>query len=482
MEWNRMMQSGCLLLFAGVVTGGFSFLCGYASAQTPTPTFAANVRQLPLLTDERVSWALISGDGSVVVYDDGTNVYLVSTDGREQRALTEVSNGACSVPFPNRDGSRVAMRCSADVTGQNPDGNAEVVLLRGNEFVPITVSTVTRGFVTQNGFGWITADGHSLVFSSDGNYTGQNPDGNYEVFLWRDGHPLTQVSRGATNASGAISADGRFVFFAEVPPDDRCPMDDTAYWYDVSTGETSPFPIQLPCTPCREEQAAGVNRNYTVFVFTAFTSCDSNGSARGKKLYRQRIGEDPTFLLDVPDGWDVTGVAVNGDGSRIAVIQRSRLDSAWESVLLTPSGRQELPGVPRDAMDLGLFGFDEAGRNLLFTSRENLTGENPQHDEKLFVAVMPLGSDTPLPTFTPPPSPTPTPRTPRPTPTLGPCYGDCNGDHAVRINELVLGVNIALDTRTLAQCPAFDCNGTGRVGVDCLIKAVNATLNGCRAS
>ena len=58
------------------------------------------------------------------------------------------------------------------------------------------------------------------------------------------------------------------------------------------------------------------------------------------------------------------------------------------------------------------------------------------------------------------------------------CVGDCDGDGTVQVNELVLGVNIALDDQPLSQCPSLD-NGEGRVTVDVLIVAVNNLLEGC---
>jgi len=59
------------------------------------------------------------------------------------------------------------------------------------------------------------------------------------------------------------------------------------------------------------------------------------------------------------------------------------------------------------------------------------------------------------------------------------CVGDCDHSRSVDVNELIVGVGIALDTQPLSVCPAFDCDGTGRVGVTCLIAAVNAALGGC---
>jgi glucose/arabinose dehydrogenase len=61
------------------------------------------------------------------------------------------------------------------------------------------------------------------------------------------------------------------------------------------------------------------------------------------------------------------------------------------------------------------------------------------------------------------------------------CTGDCDGDGNVSIDELVQGVNIALGSRALETCPAFDPNGTQRVTIDELIAAVTGALEGCPA-
>jgi hypothetical protein len=66
-----------------------------------------------------------------------------------------------------------------------------------------------------------------------------------------------------------------------------------------------------------------------------------------------------------------------------------------------------------------------------------------------------------------------------PTPAPPRCAGDCNGDGAVAINELVLGVNIALGTSPLAMCAALDADASGTVAINELIAAVNAALTGC---
>lgn len=59
------------------------------------------------------------------------------------------------------------------------------------------------------------------------------------------------------------------------------------------------------------------------------------------------------------------------------------------------------------------------------------------------------------------------------------CVGDCNGDGVVAINELITGVNIALDPANLSQCPSFDVNDDSMVAINELIAAVNNALGMC---
>src|SRR5258708_6210111 len=60
-----------------------------------------------------------------------------------------------------------------------------------------------------------------------------------------------------------------------------------------------------------------------------------------------------------------------------------------------------------------------------------------------------------------------------------PCPGDCNGDNAVTMNELVIGVGQSLGSITLSACPAFDHTPDAEVTIDELLAAVQAALYGC---
>src|SRR5262245_4180892 len=61
------------------------------------------------------------------------------------------------------------------------------------------------------------------------------------------------------------------------------------------------------------------------------------------------------------------------------------------------------------------------------------------------------------------------------------CPGDCNHDGAVIVNELIIGVNIALERQPTSACEPMDYNHDTRVTVDELIRAVAAATSnvGC---
>lgn len=65
-----------------------------------------------------------------------------------------------------------------------------------------------------------------------------------------------------------------------------------------------------------------------------------------------------------------------------------------------------------------------------------------------------------------------------PTMTPVPCVGDCDGSGAVRVNELIVLVNIALGQLQPPACQSGIPNGA-EVNIALLIQAVNSALKGC---
>lgn len=90
----------------------------------------------------------------------------------------------------------------------------------------------------------------------------------------------------------------------------------------------------------------------------------------------------------------------------------------------------------------------------------------------------PTASPTPTETPTPVPTPTRRPphRRPRPSPTATAtpvCVGDCDGSGDVSVEEIIRGVNVALGTAAPGTC------GATEITIDHLVDAVNSALSGC---
>ena len=66
-----------------------------------------------------------------------------------------------------------------------------------------------------------------------------------------------------------------------------------------------------------------------------------------------------------------------------------------------------------------------------------------------------------------------------PRPALAQCLGDCDGDGAVSVNEIIAMVNIALGTADISTCLAADGDHSGTVTVDEIVAATSNALNGC---
>ena len=92
----------------------------------------------------------------------------------------------------------------------------------------------------------------------------------------------------------------------------------------------------------------------------------------------------------------------------------------------------------------------------------------------------PAANDTP--TAAPNDTPTPANETPTIAPTTTPhaaCVGDCDGDGAVAVDELVRAVAIALGNEPTSACASIDANGDGVVTIDELLAAVAHSMDGC---
>lgn len=76
---------------------------------------------------------------------------------------------------------------------------------------------------------------------------------------------------------------------------------------------------------------------------------------------------------------------------------------------------------------------------------------------------------------------TATPTGPTPTAPPRPCFGDCDLNGQVTIEDVIRIVEIVLGQRPPADCPAGDLGSDGQIGIPDLVAAVTNALQGCRS-
>ena len=125
-----------------------------------------------------------------------TNDELYLYDGT---SITQITHSFGGGPWqPSLDGGSVAFQANYDFTGDNPDQNNEIFLWDGTSVQQITVAVTNDPF----GGGSTNPSLHQgwIAFESIADLTGENPEGNTEVFLY-DGSTITQITDSATGHS-----------------------------------------------------------------------------------------------------------------------------------------------------------------------------------------------------------------------------------------------------------------------------------------
>jgi hypothetical protein len=136
----------------------------------------------------------------------------------------------------------------------------------------------------------------------------------------------------------------------------------------------------------------------------------------------------------------------------------------------------DIPGVGIHRGDL--FGqLTVAGHGVGFTEADVPEFEAAETEAEQHRGRLPL-QDNPIPHVT---IVDEVSNTPTPTPTSPPCIGNCNGDQAVTVDEILILVNIVLGSAQASACP-HGIPSSAEVDIAVIIEAVNNALTNCPAS
>jgi len=300
----------------------------------------------------------ISGDGRRIAFEStarltgangGAGFHAFRADLAGERAeFTDMAASRAPAPAMSRDGSRIAFAGRENPTGENADGNSEIFLFADGRLQQITHTSprdpgqrATDGNFQPS----ISDDGSLVAFASNRDLTGANPDANLEIFLYDATTRATAQLTATTDTTGSsdakISGDGTRIAFI------------------------------------REAQAAG----------------GAASTARDLMLF-ERADNSTRVVAGNVEGLSLTyGRAISTDGRR--VVYSSQTAARTTQVFLY-DGRndqiRQLTALGSRATDVPLHPtISGDGLRVAFATRRNVNGGNTDASVELYLYDLPTG-------------------------------------------------------------------------------------------
>jgi Tol biopolymer transport system component len=193
-------------------TSNISQITNYTSGYNfPYPDINADGTKITFESLLDLTGGNSDGNVEIFVFDTSTGDFDQITDTRFIRG-TEHS----AVPSISGDGRYIAFQSAQDFTGNNSDHNEEIFIVDRNTGLFTQITKTTTGLKR---FPNISTDGTGIVFESNADLTGENADGNTEVFLYdTTSRTFTQITKTTGDVFGfrphSINENGTRVAFS----------------------------------------------------------------------------------------------------------------------------------------------------------------------------------------------------------------------------------------------------------------------------
>ncbi|HEY7785851.1 MAG TPA: hypothetical protein VIB00_14055, partial [Pyrinomonadaceae bacterium] len=206
------------MLRTQIIISGLFLACLGAATLWPTRVPQSSLpRRLTHTSEQSLNLnPSLSGAGRHIAFESTHDLAQVGGNSGFRTLLGEIRSDSLSFyqiaqsravsPAISQDGSRIAFASAEDLVGQNPDRNFEVYLHDARALVQLThtsPSDLTQRLVHGSFQPSISDDGERVAFSSNLDLVGDNPDLNYEIFLFNvASRTLDQL----TSSSGIIGS------------------------------------------------------------------------------------------------------------------------------------------------------------------------------------------------------------------------------------------------------------------------------------
>lgn len=158
---------------------------------------------------------IVFESGSILTPGEKTNLFLYDNISGNTKQITHNTAGIGSISASiSSDGRYIAFQSDENKDGANPHGNFNIYLYDSAQEI---LAQITKEPQAGSAGASINGDATLIAFQSSGNFSGENPDGNVEIFLYdnvsSEFRQITDTKSGVENTGSEISKDGRHIVF-----------------------------------------------------------------------------------------------------------------------------------------------------------------------------------------------------------------------------------------------------------------------------
>ena len=360
----------------------FDPVTGVATQITSFPASLTHLRHNLSVTEDGQWFAFIS-NGDLIPGQNSTRAdqaFSIKRDGTSLTQLTHITgpNGGSVIRIAmagTASADRVMIATSADLTGGNPQRAHQVFVVKRDGSNLIQVTNAPSGSIDHL---WISDDGNRIAFNHTGDLTGGNPDHNNEVFAITVGDALPRQITSSTAGeadSANISGDGNTIVFESTANYTGGNADggDEIFAAVWTTGAITQL-TAIPSAARTSRQPWPTNDGSQIFF--------SSNRARVNAFDVWKVNINGTGLTQLTDlALDCEHPVVSGDGSRFGTWLEGALYTGTSAGIGT-----EMPLILRDIPAVGDFDLSANGQKVVFGSKTDPLGTNPDHVQQLFVS------------------------------------------------------------------------------------------------
>jgi Tol biopolymer transport system component len=363
------------------------------------------------VTDDGTRVVVVSPSDPVGQNHDGSlEAFLMMADGTGIVQLTNdpgPSAGSVHLAAISGVGNRVICSSDSDPLGSNPARHDQLFLVNTTTLDVTQLTTSTGGEFQDIS---LTDSGRQAVFGHNGDLTGDNPDGSFEVFflevdslsliqvtdtgagrpriagsgstiVFRDGVDLFTVSPGGTpvplvsGCCATITDDGASVYFVDYPP----PQELAELLVVPSVGGAATLLTDPTDNIWNVDPVVSGDNSRLAFIAQGGEYPGGNNPDGARELHVMDTDGGNIEQLSESGGlfgaylWDTD---ITEDGSRIVFVISwglFRMQSDGSDLFyLGSSGIPEDPAITAD------------GKTIVYTADGDPTGENPDHRRQIF--------------------------------------------------------------------------------------------------